>query len=240
MFCRVTERSREFFAALLAAALISLVGILLVRDRFSPRAFDAHRARPGKKLQPRLRQRNYRAKFSRVKDRASAEYFRRLPRKRMAAGVLLRDAEGKVVLIEPSYKKSWEIPGGVVEMGEPPWTAAERELEEELGLVRRGMQALVIDHVPSADDGTPEGLAWVFDGGLLTDEERAGLHGTDPEVKSVHLLAIDDVSSRAKASLSRRMQAALQAALDQQTNVYCEAGVPRPSGDARGGVVAMP
>ncbi|GGM34363.1 NUDIX domain-containing protein [Promicromonospora citrea] len=236
----MAERSREIVAALLAAALISVVGVLLMRDRFSPAALDATLGATLVRKGPlRLRRRNYRAKFSRVEDGGSAEYFRTLPRKRMAAGVLLRDATGRVVLIEPSYKKTWEIPGGVVEMGEPPWTAAERELEEELGLVRRGMQALVIDHVPCADDGTPEGLVWVFDGGFLTDEERAGLHGTDPEVKSVHLLEIGEVSSLAKDSLSRRMQAALQAALDQRTNVYCEAGVPRRQ-EAHQGVVAMP
>lgn len=166
-----------------------------------------------------------------MKVRARAEYFRDLPRKRMAAGVLLRDADGKVVLIEPSYKKTWEIPGGVVEMGESPWSAAERELEEELGLIRRDMQALVIDHVPSASDGTPEGLAWVFDGGLLSEAECADLRGTDPEVKSVGLLTIDEVRFYAKESLSRRMQAALNAALTQKTNVYCEAGIPSYPGD---------
>lgn len=187
-----------------------------------------------------LRWRNLRAKFSPVKDQARAEYLGSLPRKRMAAGVLLRDAVGKVVLIEPSYKDTWEIPGGVVEMGESPWSAAERELEEELGLIRRGMPALVIDHVPSASDGTPEGLVWVFDGGLLSETESADLKGTDPEVRSVCLLEIDKVHLYAKASLSRRMRSALDAVLAQKTNVYCEAGVPSYPDEGRSEVAAIP
>lgn len=210
-------------AAALAAALNLLTGSSVAPWQTS---LLSPEVRQRKQSPFGLRWRSLRTKFSLVKAQARAEYFRSLPRKRMAAGVLLRDADGKVVLIEPSYKKTWEIPGGVVEMGESPWSAAERELKEELGLIRRDMQALVIDHVPSASDGTPEGLAWVFDGGLLSEAECAGLRGTDPEVKSVGLLTIEEVQLYAKESLSRRMKAALNAVHDQRTNVYCEAGIP--------------
>jgi 8-oxo-dGTP pyrophosphatase MutT (NUDIX family) len=51
----------------------------------------------------------------------------------MAAGILFRDSRGRVLLVEPSYKPNWEIPGGVVEADESPWAAATRELSEELG-----------------------------------------------------------------------------------------------------------
>jgi hypothetical protein len=39
----------------------------------------------------------------------------------MAAGILFRDDRGRVLLVEPSYKPNWEIPGGVVEADESPW-----------------------------------------------------------------------------------------------------------------------
>jgi 8-oxo-dGTP diphosphatase len=29
------------------------------------------------------------------------------PKKRMGAGVLLRDGQGRVLLVEPTYKESW-------------------------------------------------------------------------------------------------------------------------------------
>jgi 8-oxo-dGTP pyrophosphatase MutT (NUDIX family) len=222
-FGYVAGLSRSIPVAALATVLNLLTGASVAPSQTALLSPDV---RQRKLLSFGLRPQNRRTKFSLVKALARAEYFRNLPRKRMAAGVLLRDADGKVVLIEPSYKNTWEIPGGVVEMGESPWSAAERELEEELGLIRRDMQALVIDHVPSASDGTPEGLAWVFDGGLLSEAECAGLRGTDPEVRSVCLLEIDEVPNYAKESLSRRMRAALDAALAEKTNVYCEAGVP--------------
>ena len=37
-----------------------------------------------------------------------------LPRKRMGAGVLFTDEAGRVLLVEPTYKDYWEIPGGAV------------------------------------------------------------------------------------------------------------------------------
>jgi ADP-ribose pyrophosphatase YjhB (NUDIX family) len=59
---------------------------------------------------------------------------RSLPRKWMAAGVVIRDADGRVLMVEPTYKDAWEIPGGVVEADESPRAACRRELHEELGL----------------------------------------------------------------------------------------------------------
>ena len=64
------------------------------------------------------------------------QYVAALARKRMAAGVLFRDKAGRVLLLEPSYKPSWEIPGGAVEADESPWATATRELSEELGWER--------------------------------------------------------------------------------------------------------
>jgi ADP-ribose pyrophosphatase YjhB (NUDIX family) len=38
----------------------------------------------------------------------------------MAAGALLFDEDGRILLVEPTYKPYWEIPGGVVEADESP------------------------------------------------------------------------------------------------------------------------
>ena len=50
-----------------------------------------------------------------------------LPRKRVGAGVLFFDAEGRVLLVEPTHKDDWEIPGGWVEADESPYESAIRE-----------------------------------------------------------------------------------------------------------------
>lgn len=47
-------------------------------------------------------------------------------RKRVAADVLIRDASGRVLLVNPTYKPGWDLPGGMVEANEPPHAAAIR------------------------------------------------------------------------------------------------------------------
>jgi 8-oxo-dGTP pyrophosphatase MutT (NUDIX family) len=154
------------------------------------------------------------------------EYVASLPRKRMSAGVLLYDDAGRVVLVEPSYKAEWDVPGGVVDDGESPWHAASRELSEELGLVRERMRPLVIDHEAATDDGMPEGIAWIFDGGRISEQELTARPLDDPEIVSIGLYRLDEVSGKTTGPLARRLSAALAAVRDYSGPVLCDDGVP--------------
>lgn len=55
-------------------------------------------------------------------------------RKRVGADVILRNHAGCTLLVDPSYKPDWDLPGGMAEANEPPHEAARRELKEELAL----------------------------------------------------------------------------------------------------------
>lgn len=84
-----------------------------------------------------------------------AEGNARQARKRVAADVLLKDTSGHVLLVNPTYKPGWDLPGGMAEANEPPEDAATRELVEELGLRVTIRGLLVIDWVaPPTDPGT--------------------------------------------------------------------------------------
>ena len=139
------------------------------------------------------------------------EYVRSLNRKRMSAGVLFRDEADRVLFVEPSYKPHWDIPGGACEEGEPPWRTAAREVAEEVGIDRPLGNLLVIDYIPD-DSRMPEGMAYVFDGGLVAEAEIKALTITDPEILSVELLPLDTAALRLKPILARRIAVALDAA----------------------------
>jgi ADP-ribose pyrophosphatase YjhB (NUDIX family) len=68
----------------------------------------------------------------------------------MTLGVrgLVRDGEGRVLLIEHTYVPGWYMPGGGVERGETPEHALGRELVEEAGvrLTERPVLASVHDN----------------------------------------------------------------------------------------------
>ncbi|MGW4521340.1 NUDIX domain-containing protein [Amycolatopsis sp. NPDC004378] len=150
------------------------------------------------------------------------EYVRSLNRKRMSAGVLFRDEADRVLFVEPSYKPHWDIPGGACEEGEPPWRTAAREVAEEVGIDRPLGNLLVIDYIPD-DLRMPEGMAYVFDGGLVAEAEIKALKITDPEILSVELLPLDTAASRLKPILARRIAVALDAARAGEL-LICEDG----------------
>ena len=64
-----------------------------------------------------------------------------LPRKRAISQMLVRDRDDRVLLCQLTYKQDWDLPGGVVEVGESPQLAVAREVEEELGLTIDGRPA---------------------------------------------------------------------------------------------------
>jgi len=145
-----------------------------------------------------------------------------LPRKRMGAGVLLSDSQGRVLLVEPAYKPDWEIPGGTVEAGESPYAAAVRELKEELGLRVSPGPLLVVDWVPPQPDRT-EGLMTVFDGGTLTPEQTARIQLPAEELRSWEWCTEPEAGQRLSALLARRVAAAVRARTEN-TVAYLENG----------------
>ncbi|WP_238598472.1 NUDIX domain-containing protein [Saccharothrix sp. ALI-22-I] len=145
-----------------------------------------------------------------------------LARKRMAAGVLFRDSAGRVLLVEPSYKANWEIPGGAVEADESPWAAATRELAEELGWDRPLGRLLVVDYV-RPQDSRPEGVVFVFDGGMLDETDLVGMVFPDAEILSAGFHTVQEARGRVKPLLADRLAVALRA-VDQGVTLLCEQG----------------
>ncbi|WP_280385339.1 NUDIX hydrolase [Nocardia wallacei] len=150
------------------------------------------------------------------------QYVAGLARKRMAAGVLYRDHVDRVLLVEPSYKPNWEIPGGSVEQDEAPWATAKREVAEELGWDRRVGRLLVVDYV-RPQDSRPEGVVFVFDGGVITDADLRGIVLARTELRSAGLYTLPQVRGKVKPLLFDRLVAALDAASSGETAI-CEQG----------------
>jgi 8-oxo-dGTP diphosphatase len=133
-----------------------------------------------------------------------------LARVRAAAGVVFRDVGGRVLLVKPTYKPGWEVPGGAAEVDESPLTAARREIREELGVAFPVGRLLVVDWVAAAPpwDG---GLMFLFDGGTLDEAALARIALPADELESYALVPPGELAERLKPRLARRVLAALAA-----------------------------
>ncbi|MFF4344920.1 NUDIX domain-containing protein [Kitasatospora sp. NPDC001540] len=140
------------------------------------------------------------------------DYYRQLPSPMMAATVLVRDDEGRVLVLEPTYKAHLELVGGMVEADEVPVEAAEREGAEELGLRRRPGRLLVVDNVPARLTSYGRALVvHVFDLPPLSADEVAALVLDPKEVRSARWLPPHEALDQLPHVLAVRLAAALRA-----------------------------
>ena len=62
------------------------------------------------------------------------DWYAQLPTVYASVGALITDRNGRPLLVKPTYKWEWTVPGGVADEGEPPHLACRREVAEEIGL----------------------------------------------------------------------------------------------------------
>lgn len=144
--------------------------------------------------------------------------------KLVSGAALLRDAQGRILLVNPTYKPGWEIPGGIAEKGEPPSVACHREVLEELGLDREVGRLLSVEwRPPRAPLG--DGLHFIFDGGSVTPADIAAIHLPEDELSEWGIFTSSEARERLPERLWARVRAALTVAETGGGPVYLEAGV---------------
>ncbi|KDN82210.1 NUDIX hydrolase [Kitasatospora cheerisanensis KCTC 2395] len=137
--------------------------------------------------------------------------------------MLFFDASGRVLLVKPTYKEGWEIPGGYLREGETPSAGAAREVAEELGITPPVGRLLAADWAPHPTEG--DKLLFVFDGGVLPDAERAAITPDRVEIGACAFHPAARLDALLIPRLARRVHAAI-AAREHGTTAYLEHGVP--------------
>ncbi|HZU79191.1 MAG TPA: NUDIX hydrolase [Acidimicrobiales bacterium] len=148
--------------------------------------------------------------------------YRAVPRVPASAGALIFDDHGRLLVLKPTYKAGWTVPGGQMEAdGETPWGACRREVYEECGLVVHAGRLRCVDFLrPRAD--RPGGLRFLFDCGAV-DAAVASTIRLQPGEIAEHLFA--DLPE-ALEMLSRPLARRVRIALEQPGVSYLEDGRP--------------
>ena len=146
---------------------------------------------------------------------------RDVPRVAVSVNALVRDGAGRVLVVKPTYKSGWTLPGGQMEAdGETPWEACRREVREECGLqVTAGRLRAVDFRRPRPGHGG--GIRVVFDCGVVDEAAVAGIVVQEGEIAEYRFATADTADGLLRPAVRRR----LRAVLSTEAVVYLEEGV---------------
>lgn len=149
------------------------------------------------------------------------EYLPAIP---ASAGALIFDRKGRLLILKPTYKTGWTIPGGVMEAdGETPWEACRREVREECGIEITGGRLACMDF-RRPKPGRAGGIRFLFDCGPVGEADLAGIVVQPEEISEYRLAALPDALGLLRAPIRRRVSAAV----GRKGLVYLEDGRPVP------------
>jgi 8-oxo-dGTP pyrophosphatase MutT (NUDIX family) len=129
-----------------------------------------------------------------------------LPTKRVISQGLLRDERGRVLLCELTYKREWDLPGGVIEVGEAPSVGLVRELQEELGITVAVQDLITVNWLP-AWRGWDDACIFLFDLGVVDSSITETMSLQPSEIKAVHWCDPADVRDRATGAAIELLEA---------------------------------
>jgi 8-oxo-dGTP diphosphatase len=135
-------------------------------------------------------------------------YYAGLAAAFVAAGALITDPAGRVLLVKPNYGDHWLFPGGTADDNESPEATCAREVKEEIGLALRVGPLLVVAWRQARAERPRPTVSFVFDGGTLERPERIRLQ--EDELDDHGFFEPDEAIARL-GPFAARLPAALQA-----------------------------
>lgn len=154
------------------------------------------------------------------------DYYDSLPKKRMAVGAIFLNDTSEILIVKPTYKERWSIPGGVVDENESLLDACIREIREELDLSITKFTLLGVDYIsPQISEYTnrSENIQFIFHGGILREKEIEKIKIPKEELSEFMFKKEEDAVALLGKNLSKRIPPCIEA-LKIGTAVYLENG----------------
>lgn len=126
----------------------------------------------------------------------------------------------EILLVHPTYRPDWLIPGGSVDADESPLQACVREAREELGLNARVGRLLCVEYHARIGTKT-ESLQFIFDAQTLSAEDIARIKLPADELSEWRWVALEEARPLLTDRMFNRIRHALEARRSGQT-IYLE------------------
>jgi ADP-ribose pyrophosphatase YjhB (NUDIX family) len=134
-----------------------------------------------------------------------------IPRIPASAGALVFDGAGRLLILKPTYKRGWTIPGGQLEAdGETPWEACRREAREESGVEVDAGRLVCVDFLRPRE-GDPGGVRFLFDCGALDDAQLRRVKIQPEEIAEYRFVPVPEALELLSGPLRRRVRAGVGA-----------------------------
>ena len=118
------------------------------------------------------------------------------------------DRSGRLLILKPTYKRRWTIPGGQLEeTGESPWEGCRREALEECGLDLGHGRLACVDFLHPRP-GRPGGMRFLFDCGSLPDGRLAAIRIDGREIGGYRFIELAAAAELLSGPVRRRVLAA--------------------------------
>lgn len=92
------------------------------------------------------------------------------PKKMVVVKALLRSLKGDILIAKPTYKNTWQLPGGGVDVDESPEDALVREVAEELGITITKQALKIVKTIYKKRD---DSLFLIYEyGNLIAEDEN--------------------------------------------------------------------
>lgn len=144
------------------------------------------------------------------------------PRIPVSVSALIFDRKGRLLLLKPTYKSGWTLPGGVMEpSGETPWEGCRREVREECGLQVTSGRLVCVDF-RRPKPGRPGGVRILFHCGMLDGAALADITLQETEISEHRFVALQEALPMLRTAVRDRVTSAFAAG----TAVYLEQGRP--------------
>jgi 8-oxo-dGTP diphosphatase len=153
---------------------------------------------------------------------SDAYNFEAMSKKRMAASALFLNEQGNVLIVKPTYRRDWLLPGGLVEEDESPRQACTREIKEELNIETPLDKLLCVEYL-SEDTQQTESVQFVFYGGLITASQISTITLPKPELSEYRFSTREEALQLLSCKLAKRLPYCFQA-LKENTTLYIEDG----------------